>query len=212
MADRRRQHLVVMAKPPLAGRVKTRLNREIGTAAAVWFYRHATARLLHRLSKDPRWTTQLAVNASPTARFSCWPTGVQRVSQGQGDLGQRMTHVVRSLPPGPVVIIGTDTPQLELADIAMAFHRLGRDDAVFGPAEDGGYWLIGLARRRPAVSLFDGVRWSTENALSDTIASLPTAFDISTTTTLLDVDTADDLQLLRSRHGVYRGGPWRSGR
>ena len=202
------RHLIVMAKPPLAGRAKTRLAAEVGTARAVSFYRLSTERLLQRLGADPRWRTRLSVNARPGEDYACWARGVVRQRQGGGSLGVRMARAVEHLPPGPAVILGTDTPQVEPADIATAFAALGSADAIFGPADDGGYWLIGLARRRPAPGLYDGVRWSTEHALADTRASLPKGFQVATLRTLTDVDDAAGLSALAEEWGVMRRGPW----
>ncbi len=204
-----RPHLVLMAKPPRAGQVKTRLSADIGAASAVQFYRSAVTRLLRRLGDDPRWRTVLAVNASPTERFAAWPSKLPRMAQGQGSLGDRLNHVLRALPPGPAVIIGTDTPHLEPADIAQAFHTLAQHDAVFGPAEDGGYWLIGMRRLRDAPSLFEGVRWSTAQALADTLASLPPHFTRAMLHQKTDVDTGAELRALVARWGDLRFGPWR---
>ena len=97
------------------------------------------------------------------------------------------------MPVGPVCIIGADIPGIHPRHIARAFHALGRTDATFGPAPDGGYWLIGLKRSRAIPpTLFRNVRWSTEHAMADTIATL-SGFTISTITPLRDVDTAADL-------------------
>lgn len=197
-----------MGKPPRGGRVKTRLSHDIGTAQAATFYRHSARRVLSRLGKDPRWTTTLAVNARPTEQYDCWPAFVPRMGQGTGTLGARMNHVLRHLPRGPVVVIGTDSPHLEPHHIAQAFAALGDHDAAFGPADDGGYWLIGLARRRPAPALFDGVRWSTDHALADTIASLPPTFCVAHLGVMTDVDTGADLAGLRAKMGPMRFGPW----
>lgn len=199
----------MMGKPPLAGRVKTRLSREVGPVIATQFYRLAVGRLLSRLGADPRWQTRLAVNAPPSARYACWPAGIDRMPQGEGNLGDRMAHVFATLPPGPAVIIGTDSPQVEPPDIAAAFYALRDHDAVFGPADDGGYWLVGLARRRPAPGLFEGVRWSTATALADSMASLPAAFRTALLQPLTDVDSAADLTALRTGFGPLRFGPWR---
>ncbi|WP_370339309.1 TIGR04282 family arsenosugar biosynthesis glycosyltransferase [Parvularcula marina] len=198
-----------MAKPPLMGRVKTRLSRDIGTVGAAQFYRHAVERLLRRLQVPREWNLRLAVNARPEDSYQCWPRDVIRMPQGGGSLGQRMGFVLDNLPPGPAVIIGTDSPQIEPEHIREAFHALGRDDAVFGPSDDGGYWLIGLARRRPAPRLFEDVAWSTDTALDDTIASLPESFRISEMSELIDVDNRDDLEDLNASWGPMRYGPWR---
>ena len=117
-----------------------------------------------------------------------------RIPQGRGDLGDRMGRLMRGMPPGPVCIIGGDIPGIRRAHIARSFAALGGHDAVFGPAPDGGYWLVGLKRANPLPpTLFHNVRWSSEHALADSIASLP-GKRIAQVATLNDVDTAKDLQ------------------
>ncbi|WP_139838573.1 TIGR04282 family arsenosugar biosynthesis glycosyltransferase [Pseudoruegeria aquimaris] len=183
-----------MVKEPRPGRVKTRLGRDLGMVGAAWWFRHQLSRLLRRL-EDPRWDLVLAV--APDAeglRSRVWPHHLPRVPQGGGDLGDRMGRLFRGLPPGPVVIIGGDIPGIAPAHVAKAFEALGRHEAVLGPAPDGGYWLIGLKRTfAPKQSLFSGVRWSTEHALQDTLASLGTG-RVALVDTLEDVDTLADLE------------------
>lgn len=190
----RRARLVVMVKEPRPGRVKTRLGREIGMVEAAWWFRRQTARLLRRL-EDPRWELVLAVTPDAEGMESrIWPAHLPRIAQGAGNLGDRMGWIFRSLPPGPVCIIGADIPGIERDHIARAFRALGGSDAVVGPAPDGGYWLIGLKRTRPAPpSLFEGVRWSGPHAMADTLATLSTD-RIAMIDTLADVDTAADLR------------------
>ena len=131
-----------------------------------------------------------------------WPRGMARRPQGGGDLGVRMQHIFDWKPPGPVVIVGTDVPAIRPAHIAEAFRLLGRHDAVFGPATDGGYWLVGL-RRRPRVSCpFANVRWSSPHALSDTLTNLECR-TVAFVATLSDVDGAR-LQLERGIFGTAR--------
>jgi len=188
-----RRQLVVMLKEPRPGRVKTRLGREIGRIDATWWVRHQTARLLRRL-EDPRWRLILAVAPDRAARTArAWPAHLPRVAQGPGDLGARMGRLLRGLPPGPVCIVGGDIPGLGPAHVARAFGALGRHDAVFGPAMDGGFWLVGMKRTAPPpATLFQDVRWSTRHALSDSMASLP-GLRIGLCDRLRDVDTAADL-------------------
>jgi len=113
---------------------------------------------------------------------------VDVIGQGGGDLGDRMDRVARALPPGPVVIVGADAPGLRPRHVADAFKALGRADAVFGPATDGGYWLVGM-RRRPAMpDLFRNVRWSTRHALADTLANLGDGRTHVLLETLEDID------------------------
>lgn len=183
-----------MVKRPRPGRVKTRLGRDIGMVPAAWWVRHQTVRLLRRLD-DPRWQLVLAVSPDSAVhdRYA-WPAHLPRLGQGRGDLGARMGRLLRAMPPGPVLIVGGDIPALGRAHVARAFAALGRHDAVFGPATDGGYWGVGL-RRTGAVpaGIFDGVRWSTEHALADTLATIP-GLRVGLVDRLSDVDTAADLR------------------
>jgi hypothetical protein len=167
------RHLVVFAKAPRLGRVKSRLARDIGPVAAWAFYRRTLASVLRRLGGGGRWQAWVAV--TPDAWVACqalWPAEWTIIPQGEGDLGERMDRAMRLLPPGLVVIVGTDVPGLRRRHVEAAFAALGRHDAVFGPASDGGYWLVGLRRRPRVVRLFGNVRWSSENALADTLANL----------------------------------------
>ncbi|MGQ0664221.1 MAG: TIGR04282 family arsenosugar biosynthesis glycosyltransferase [Pseudomonadota bacterium] len=169
----RRRRLVILAKAPALGRVKRRLAAAIGAGAALGFYRRTLGAVLLRLGRDRRWQTVLAVTPDRAARRSrLWPVRLEARAQGPGDLGQRMGRVFRQLPPGPVVIVGADIPELAAEHIARAFGALGAADAVFGPAPDGGYWLVGLRRGPSLPGLFANVRWSSAEALDDTLANL----------------------------------------
>ena len=187
--------LIVMVKLPRPGRVKTRLARDIGSVAAAWWFRHQTNRLLRRL-RDPRWRLVLAVTPDHAGMHSrVWPADLPRVPQGGGDLGQRMARVMAMSPSGPACVIGADIPGISRRHVGAAFETLGDHDAVFGPAHDGGYWLIGLKHpRRQPPSLLRDVRWSTSHALADSKASLR-GLRIAEVATLRDVDTARDLSM-----------------
>jgi rSAM/selenodomain-associated transferase 1 len=195
---RERRHLVVFLRAPRLGRVKSRLAAGIGPLAALRFYRLLGARLLRALSRDRRWTCHIAVTPDGADDRS-WPRRPHRLGQGRGDLGARMARVFRQLPPGPVVIIGSDIPALRPAHVVRAFRALGDKDAVFGPAGDGGYWLVGL-RRRPRLPhrLFTDVRWSSAQAFADTLASLPRGFSVALLDQLEDIDDIEDYRRFRS--------------
>jgi rSAM/selenodomain-associated transferase 1 len=190
------RHLVLFAKAPVMGRVKTRLARDIGTVAAWRFYRQTTWTVTRRLAADRRWRTTLAVSPDAACGEGYWPATDDRIGQGQGDLGRRMHRVFLEMPPGPVIIVGSDIPSIAPVHIARAFDVLGAADAVFGPANDGGYWLIGLKRVGAVPDLFRNVRWSTEHALADTRANLK-GRRIAMIDELVDVDTVADLRLWR---------------
>lgn len=189
-----------MAKLPLAGRVKTRLAREVGTVRATMFYRHAMREVVARLSRQPFWRTVLIVDPDSGAASSMLPEGPMRVGQGRGDLGVRMQRPMRRLPPGPVCLIGTDVPDITVADVRRAFRLLGGHDAVFGPAEDGGFWLVGLKRIPRVIDPYRGrVPWSRADTLGRTLANL-SGVRVGLTTRHHDVDSAADLARNRGRY------------
>ncbi len=193
--SRLRRRVVIFAKEPYPGRVKTRLGRAIGAVGAARWFRREAVSLARRLAADPRWETVIAVAPDEKGvKSRIWPAGIARWPQGAGDLGDRMGRALRLLPPGPVVIIGADVPGVEPRLVWDAFRALGRADAVLGPATDGGFWLVGL-RRTPRVApstLFAACRWSTEHARADTEASLR-GLRIAYVATLSDVDEVEDL-------------------
>jgi uncharacterized protein len=162
-----------MVKEPVAGRVKTRLARDIGTIAATCFYRHVATAVIRRLAVDQRWQTWLAVSPDTASTSRFWPHHLQRKKQGSGNLGERMQAIMHWRGTGPTVIVGTDIPAIQPWHIASAFRTLTATDAVLGPTPDGGYWLVGLRRSPRILQPFHRVRWSSEHALSDTLANLP---------------------------------------
>ncbi len=185
---------MIFLRAPLRGAVKRRLARDIGERAAHDFYRRTAGDLVRRLGNDRRWRLVLAVTPDHLAyKARYWDLTHDRIGQGSGDLGARMGRVFRDLPPGPVVIIGSDIPGITRDHINQAFGRLAVGEAVFGPAADGGYWLIGLARRQVSAKalvrrLFRGVRWSTSHALDDTRTNLPPGLEAAPLPILEDVD------------------------
>lgn len=195
------RHVVMMARAPQAGRVKRRLAREIGATAATQFYRRLLAQQIRRLADDARWTLWLFVTPDDAVSHSAWRAASRlRVKgQGRGDLGERMTRPFRRLPAGPIVLVGSDIPLMRPHHIWRAFRLLGQHDLVFGPASDGGFWLVGARRTRPLpTSLFHGARWSTAHALADTLATIPAHVSVALADRLDDVDDAADFR----RYGV----------
>ena len=197
--------LYLFVRAPVLGAVKRRLAAGVGDFRALGFYRAATDRLLRGVGRDRRWQTALAVTPDGAARgASPWPSGFERVGQGGGDLGARMGRVLARDPVLPVAIVGSDIPELAPRHVRAAFDALRGADLVFGPAADGGYWLIG---RRPGLStrrLFAGVRWSSPHALADTRANLPRGTRVAMLEVLEDVDDEEDYArwLLRRSAGA----------
>jgi len=190
------RHLVIFAKEPRLGAVKTRLARDIGAAAALRFQEQTLRGLLLRVAANVPWRCWLALTPdrfarSARRRWRWLPSAVSLVPQGGGGLGERMTRAFAALPPGPALLIGGDIPAITPTHIAAAFTALGRHDAVFGPAEDGGYWLVGQRRLRPMPGLFRAVRWSSRHALADTLANLGPGQTHALVARLADVDDGE---------------------
>jgi uncharacterized protein len=194
--------VIVFLKAPRLGAVKTRLARGIGPLAAWRFYRKTVANLLRRVGGDPRWDTVIAVTPDRHASEST-PLfqEFQCVAQGHGDLGRRMARALLTAGRRPVVLVGGDIPTLNAAHIARAIKALGRADLTFGPAADGGFWLVGARwPRRDARRLFDRVRWSGPFALKDTLANVGRGRRVEFVDTLNDVDTPEDYLALSGHH------------
>jgi uncharacterized protein len=197
-----RCHLVMFVRAPTLGHGKRRLAKDIGDLAGVRFERRMIARLLRRLGADRRWDLRIAVTPDRACRRArYWRRGTEVFGQGSGDLGRRMRRAIVGAPRGPVVLIGCDIPAIEARHIAAAFRLLGKCDLVFGPAADGGFWLV-AARRRPHLPfLFERVRWSSPHALADTLARVPQSVRVGFVESLEDVDEGDAYRRLRPTRG-----------
>lgn len=175
--------IILFTRIPRLGQGKRRLASTLGERAALRFSRLMLGRALWTVGRLRGAERILATTPDHHARYRA--RGFKRVGQGQGDLGVRMQRVFWRYPNRPVVIIGSDIPDIAAGDLILALRKLRGADAVFGPALDGGYWLIGLAGRRPATP-FANVRWSSPDTLTDTldnfrghrVAFLRTLYDI----------------------------------
>ena len=198
--------LLVFAKAPVPGRVKTRLARTIGDDAAASAYRAlaertlATAAAARRAGVVGRVELWLDPESDPAA-IAPWPEryGVTVATQAGDDLGARMRNALRaSIARGaPALLIGTDVPGYDIGYLAHAAAALERHDAVVGPAEDGGYVLIGVARD---IDAFGDVPWSTPGVMAATRERLAAAGAKHVELPpLWDVDTGDDHARWRAR-------------
>jgi hypothetical protein len=183
--------LIVFVRAPLRGAVKRRLAAGVGAAVAHRFYVDTTRSVLRRVGGDPRWDVVLSVTPDRAAlRGRFWPSAYPRLPQGQGDLGIRMANAIMHFRNQPVVLVGSDIPELSADHIAEAFDRLATRDFVFGPASDGGFWLVGAREPWRVRHLFEAVRWSGRHALDDTLANTK-----GRSVALLDpLDDVDDVQ------------------
>lgn len=191
--------LLVFAKEPIPGGVKTRLAASIGTARAAQIYRDLTALTLSHAvaARRARVIDRIELWCAPSAdstyfRGLATDTGATLHAQIQGDLGARMANaIVDALTrAGAALLIGTDCPLLDADRLAHAAALLARHDAVLGPAEDGGYVLVGARRPLP----FAAIRWSSPHALDDTTAGFARAgIRWAALPVLWDVDEPADL-------------------
>jgi rSAM/selenodomain-associated transferase 1 len=203
--------VVVFARAPELGRVKTRLAATLGDVEALAVYRELGARVMRAI--DPRDAGPRGYGMPWRVVIACTPDGGAEAvrawlgdrwpvrPQGTGDLGVRMaTALADRFVAGAdrVVVIGTDCPDVDAGVLADAFTRLHDHDAVLGPASDGGYYLIGM--RRPLPALFAGVPWSSPDTLRVTLArAAEHAVSVALLHELHDVDTAADLAAWRAR-------------
>jgi len=184
--------LIIMARAPRLGAVKSRLARDIGQLNAWRFYRNTLAATVRHLTRPCEWRTVLQVTPDRDVSAKAqWPKASAMLKQGRGNIGTRMERGLTAFGRGvPVVLMGSDIPDVSPGHIRRAFKALGAADVVFGPATDGGYWLVGFANRRPTRQPFHDVRWSSPDALKDTLANFKRR-KTETIETLSDVDDGE---------------------
>ncbi|WP_425338543.1 TIGR04282 family arsenosugar biosynthesis glycosyltransferase [Kitasatospora phosalacinea] len=190
--------LLVIAKAPVPGRVKTRLTPAFTPGQAAGLAEAALADTLAALALVPAGRRLLVLDGEPGRWL---PPGWEVVPQCAGGLDRRIAaafaHAARLAPRAPALLVGMDTPQLDPAALAAPLSAAERPgaDAWFGPAEDGGFWALGLARPEAglAARLLHGVPMSTAGTgrrLLDRLASNGLA--VRELPTLLDVDGPED--------------------
>jgi uncharacterized protein len=193
-----RTQLIVMTKAPVPGFAKTRLIPALGADGAA----RLAQRLLEHTMQQARAarfdsvTLACAPDTTPAAfTAQAQQGGVALVPQGEGDLGARMQRQFeRAFGQGAerVMVIGTDAPALDAAALRQAAAALADNDAVFVPAADGGYALIGLRRLLPM--LFDAMPWSTSAVMATTRERLSQAEILHTELPVVhDIDEPADL-------------------
>ena len=200
-------YLLIFARQPELGRVKTRLAKGIGAVAALAVYKELLAHTRAVAEAVPATTTVWLSEAPRPHLPDAWPTFPQH-AQPPGDLGQRMQHAfAAAFAAGAtrVVIVGTDCPGLTASHLTAAFAYLAAGaDLVLGPATDGGYYLLGMKQLHPA--LFQQKVWSTDSVLPGTLADAARlGLAVQLLPPLRDVDTVDDLAAWRERTTLPEG-------
>ena len=189
--------IIVFARAPVAGQVKTRLIPRLGAEGAARLQR----RLIRAALRTARDVGPVELHAT---RPHSWLRGLGvrlRLQRGR-DLGERMYHALRR--PHPTVLIGSDAPALRAKDLRRALRLLhGGTDVVLAPAEDGGYALI--AARRIDARVFAGIRWGTDEVLARTLDNLHRCgLSHRLLRTVWDVDRPADFDRLRTLRFALR--------
>ena len=193
--------LCIFAKPPVPGKVKTRLIPAVNSAQAAQLAAAFLEDVVDTCRQIPSTQTIIATDGD-WAKNLAPPADVERWQQGCGDLGNRMQRILeKALESAPLAIaIGADVPIISEEIILDAIEKLDQTDAVIGPSEDGGYYLLGLSKSQPG--LLENLPWSQPHTRSATLDRLKNQkFSVSQTQMLFDIDTPADLKRLEKHHG-----------
>jgi glycosyltransferase A (GT-A) superfamily protein (DUF2064 family) len=187
--------LAVIAKRPVAGRVKTRLVPPLTYGQAAELAAAALADTLRAVDATPAKQRLLAFDG----RIDGWlPAGWTHCDQPSGGLDRRLVAAFVAAGSGPTLLVGMDTPQLR-PDLLTAFDPV-RYDACLGLAADGGYWAIGFRDPTMAASAIAGVPMSTERTADEQLGRLARlGLSVQLLAELVDVDTIDDAFLVAQR-------------
>ncbi len=209
--------VIVFARTPVLGTVKTRLASSVGDARALAIYQLLTAHVLRAICvADRRWTVTVAYTPDSTHSRTAmleWLQAIECIpdlleAQSNGDLGVRMhsaitTALTRSeRQPGNhkrnAIVIGTDCPFVTAKTIDDTIEALRTSECVLGPALDGGYYLIGTSRGD--LPVFHQMQWSTERVFAESMTRL-NEHNVSVATLAVerDVDTLDDWNAISPR-------------
>jgi rSAM/selenodomain-associated transferase 1 len=196
--------LMVFCKAPEAGEVKTRLAEYFegrgmdGEQISARVHEHLALHCLRRITKNNAAPVQLWCSPNKDHPFfqKCKNEfNLELKNQGEGDLGERMSNAYdKTLQSHDhVIVIGTDCPMLNSSTIEQAFSLLNQNEcSVIGPAEDGGYFLLGLSKAQPEI--FNDISWGSSQVFIETLNKL--SGDVREVSKLWDVDRSEDFQRL----------------
>jgi uncharacterized protein len=208
--------LIIFAKEPRPGQVKTRLSPPLTPEEAAQLYHSFVLDILEEMARVPE--VRLAVAFSPLGAQTWWralaPPGTDLFPQEGADLGERMAWAfARGFAAGfgPILLRGSDVPDLPAAVVSEAKEVLaaGLAQVVLGPCPDGGYYLVGLSEPRP--TLFEGPAWSSSTVLADTLAQVrQLGLRVHLLPSWPDIDTYDNLRAFLKRARPAPRPGWRS--
>lgn len=193
--------VILMAKAPIPGRVKTRLIDALGAHRAADVHAAMTRCTLSRLDRFFPGQNVLALDGEAPEdgpRALRLPPACRVMPQGDGDLGRRIEHVWQQIGSGPAVFFGGDSPDVPDDLLRTIGPKLAETGAIVGPCDDGGYWTIGAVQCRPA--LLRGIDWGSDRVYHQTLEAARRAdIPIAQLPRWTDVDTPDDLDALTRR-------------
>lgn len=193
MEIKAKQQLLVFIRNPVLGKVKTRIAAKTGEQKALEIYELLLRNTLHTCSQLTKIKVIVYYSDFIDTKDN-WNNDIfeKRLQEGN-NLGERMAKAFQDnlIEAEKVVLIGSDCPYLTSNIIEHTFELLAENDVVFGPASDGGYYLMGMKSFNS--SLFENISWSTSDVLKQSLAQIPelkTAFTLE----LNDIDTFEDYQ------------------
>jgi rSAM/selenodomain-associated transferase 1 len=170
---------------PRPGEAKTRLIPALGADGAAALHKRLTERMV-AIVQAAGLALEVRSTGADAQAFRDWLGDVAVVDQGEGDLGARLARAAEATP---VLLLGADVPDVTPDHLRDAAAELAAHPLVIGPAEDGGYWLLGLAVPMP--QLFEGVAWGTETVFAETLTRAPVPPVLLPV--LADLDRPEDL-------------------
>jgi rSAM/selenodomain-associated transferase 1 len=200
--------LIIFIRFPRPGKVKARLARTLGSEKAAVLYRLCAQQIVGELDRVPGEVKKYLSYSDNRDKdeIKHWiGYRFRLIPQAEGDLGQRLEQSFRSFlegVSGKAIVIASDVPDLSAEIMNDAVSALDNHDLVIGPCNDGGYYLIGM--KKPHGELFEGISWSTNKVLEQTLAIAgKQGLSVFSLITLRDIDTGDDLEeWVRSSEGI----------
>ncbi len=190
-----RNALIIIAKQPEMNSVKTRLTGSMPDKERLKLYISMLESTVRKLGSI-EFADPFIAFAPGNAETYFLKFGLNLLPLPEGDLGKKMFHAMSSaLNKGyeKTVLVGVDIPDLSELIISRAFELLSDSDIVYGPAKDGGYYLVGF--KAPIKEIFEGIQWSTDRTLKQSMENASrNGYSIAFTKTLSDVDTPEDAQ------------------
>jgi len=182
-------NLIIFARRPEISIGKTRLKNKVGKILGANFYYNNLSQTIRRISSDRR--INLTICVTPDSATKNWPKyifpNIPRISQGSGNIGIKMWRILAD-NSSRKIIIGSDIPNISSKIIRTAWKKLYYSQIIFGPAKDGGFWLIGLSKNHKIKNLFHNINWKEKNTLKQVKNNICSNIKVGYVDTLEDID------------------------